>query len=81
MKYEISVSEDGTYVRIRVMKAITGDMQREFAEKAIQNAKQRKIREFLVDVRGTPNIASSFEVYSFGHESMKQLYLFFQDQE
>jgi len=72
MKYKISLSDDRTYVRIRVLRAITGKMEREFAENAIQDAKQRKIRKFLVDVRGTPNIASSFEHYSLAYEDMNK---------
>ena len=32
MKYSISVSEDGTYVAIRVFEAINGDTEKEFAK-------------------------------------------------
>ena len=70
MKYNISLSDDGTYMRIRVLEAITGEMEKEFAQRAIQDAKHHKIKRFLVDVRGTPNIASSTEHYYFVHENM-----------
>ncbi|MFC1812895.1 hypothetical protein ACFL03_09395 [Thermodesulfobacteriota bacterium] len=72
MRYKISLSENGTYVRIRVFEAITGEIEKEFAEIAIKDAKQRKISKFLVDVRGTLNIASSLEQYLFGYEDMNQ---------
>ncbi len=75
MKYTISLSEDGTYVRIRVFEVITGDMEREFAEKAIKEAKQHGIKKFLVDVRGTINIAAIFEQFLFGYKDMDQLAL------
>ena len=72
MKYKISVSEDGTYISIRVLETITGEIEKEFAKFAIKEAKQRKIRKFLVDVRGTRNIANSSEQYLLGYEDMKQ---------
>lgn len=72
MKYKISLSEDGTYVIIRVLEAITGEMEREFAREAIKDAEQRDIRAFLVDARGTPNVASSLQQYLLGYEDMIQ---------
>jgi hypothetical protein len=72
MKYKISLSEDGTYVRIRFFEAITGEMEKKVAENAIKDAKQREINKFLVDVRGPPNIASSLEQYFFGYKDMNQ---------
>lgn len=73
MKYEISLAEDSKFIRIRVFEAINGEMEREFAGKAITEAKQRNIRQFLVDVRGTTNVASSFQQYLFGYKDMEEL--------
>ena len=75
MAYIISVSEDGTYVRIRVLGAITGDAEKEFAEKAIKEAKQHGIKKFLVDVGGTQNIAAIFEQFLFAYKDMNHLAL------
>ena len=75
MKYKISLSEDGTYIRIRVFEAITGDMEREFAEKAIKKAKQHKIYKYLVDVRQAPNVSSISEQYQFGRKDMDRISL------
>ena len=75
MKYEISLSEDGSYVRIRVFEVITGDVEREFAEEAIKEAKQHGIAKFLVDVRGTSNVAATFEQFLFGYKDMNQFAL------
>jgi hypothetical protein len=75
MKYKILLSEDGTYVKIRVFEAITGEMEREFAEKAIKEAKQLSIKNFLVDVRGIPNVAATFEQFLFAYKDMDQFAL------
>jgi hypothetical protein len=72
MNYKISLSEDETYIRIRVLEAITGEMEREFAERAIKDAKQWSTKLFLVDVRGTPNISGSLEKYLLGYKDMHQ---------
>ena len=72
MKYKIALSEDETYVRVQVFETINGNMEREFAGNAIKIAKQRKINKFLVDVRGTPNIANSIEHYLLGYEDMNR---------
>ena len=73
MKYDIQISEDGTYVRIRVYETITGEMEIEFAGKAIKEARKLKINKFLVDVRGTTNVANTFEQYGFGYVEMALL--------
>ena len=72
MNYKISLSEDGTHIRIRVFEAITAEMEREFSKRAIKDAKQMKTNKFLVDVRGTPNISGSLEKYLFGYRDMHQ---------
>jgi hypothetical protein len=73
MKYNISLSEDGTFIRIRVFEAITGDMEKEFAENAIKDATQRGLNKFLVDVRGVQNLASTLDQYLFGYDDMNRL--------
>jgi hypothetical protein len=47
-------------------------MEKEFAEKAISIAKQHNMSKFLVDVRGTQNVASTLEQYIFGYQNMLQ---------
>ena len=73
MNYKISLSEDGTFIRIRVYVAINGETEKEFAGKAITEAKQRNINRFLVDVRGVRNVAKSFQQYLFGYEDIDRL--------
>ena len=73
MKYEISLSEDNTFIRIQVFEVIDGNMEKEFAGEAIAEAKKRNIWQFLVDVRGVKNVASPFQHFSFGYDDMKEL--------
>ncbi len=72
MNYEISISDDGTYVRIKVFESVTAELESNFAEKAIKDARQHNIKNFLVDVRGTKNVASSTEHYMFGYKELNQ---------
>ena len=72
MDYNISLSEDGTFLWIRVFETINGKMEKEFAGKAIEDARQHKINSFLVDVRGIENVASTLEQYMFGYEDVKK---------
>ncbi len=72
MKYKISLSEDKTFLRVRVFETINGKMEREFARNAIKIAKEHKIDNFLVDVRGTSNIANSIEHYLLGYEDINK---------
>jgi hypothetical protein len=75
MKYAISLSEDGKHIRIRVFEAITGDMEREFAANAIEEARRHGLRKFLVDVRGTSNVAATLEQFTLGHKDMDEFAL------
>jgi len=70
MKYNITLSGDGIYLRVQVSETITVDLTREFAKKAIEEAKQKGINRFLVDVRNVQNISSTMEKYTFGHNDL-----------
>jgi len=75
MKYKISLSEDRTHIRIRVFEAITGDMEREFAEKAIKEAKHHKIHKYLIDVRQAPNVSFISEQFLLSYKDMDRMSL------
>jgi hypothetical protein len=75
MKYTITLSDDGTYIRVRVFEAITGEFEKEFAETAIKEAKRHGIKKFLVDVRATSNIAATYEQVLFAYKDMDRLEL------
>ena len=61
MKYEISLSKDKKYIRIRAFETIDGDMEKQLSEKAIIEGKKHSVWRFLVDARGTRNIATTYE--------------------
>ena len=71
MTYDISLSEDKTFVRIKVLDVINGEIEINLAQHAIKEAGKYRIRKYLVDVRGVVNTASSLEHYRFGYEDMK----------
>ncbi len=73
MRYNISLSDDGTYLRVQALEAITGELAREFAKKAIEEAKQQRVNKFLVDVRGASNVSGTMEQYDFGYKDMALL--------
>lgn len=75
MSFEISISDDGSYIRVKVFENINGALEKDFAEKAIKEAKIRSINRFLVDVRGTKNIATTVDQYLFGHEDLRSFAL------
>ena len=75
MDYDLTVSDDGTYLEIRVFRPITGEMARRFAGDAIKEGHKRDIRRFLVDARGNRNVSSVIEQYRLGNEDMAQFEL------
>lgn len=75
MKYEISISEDKTFVRIRVFGSITDEMNKEFAEKAILTARENNLLNHLVDVRQAQHVSSTFDQYQFAYKDMEQMLL------
>lgn len=75
MQYKISLSEDGTYIRVQVFEPVTAKMLGELADKAIALARQHRILKHLVDVRQVSNVSSPVEQYQLAHEDAKQMAL------
>ncbi len=73
MKYEIMLSEDKTYLRVRVFDTINEKLSKEFAGEAIKEAKQLNIKKFFIDVRGSRNTSGTFHQYLFGHKDLSRL--------
>ena len=70
MNYRIELSPDKEYLKLTVFETINGAFEKEFAQKAIQEAKKHTIKKFLIDVRGISNIATTFEQYNLGYKDM-----------
>jgi len=75
MGYEISISENGKYIHVRVDVKISAEIAKEFAEAAIREAKKNNLLRILVDVRKSPNITSSLEKYTLAYEEMSRFEL------
>lgn len=71
MKYEISLSDDGSYLHIRLFQSITAELERIFAEEAINAARGKGILRYFADVRGIKNVADPAEKYVLANEEMK----------
>ena len=73
MSYEIRTSENGRYIICRVTQSITVELAREFTIALDQLSRSQRIKRFLVDVRGAPNVASVFQNFDFANKDMADL--------
>lgn len=73
MSYEIGISKNGRYIICRVIQPVTTDLARQFTIEMDQLSRARKIKHFLVDVRGAPNVASVFQNFEFANQDMAGL--------
>lgn len=73
MSYEIRMSENGRYIICRVTQSITVELAREFTIALDQLSRSQRIKRFLVDVRGAPNVASVFQNFDFANKDMADL--------
>ena len=72
MKYKISLSEDGSYVHVRIFQPITAELERIFTEEAIKIARENSVLRYLGDVRGVSNVASPSDKYMLANKEIKQ---------
>lgn len=75
MSYEVMLASDGSHIRIRVLKNVTGDLEIMFSGAAIEEARKYGLWKFLADVRGVRNVASALEQYRLGYDEMYRLAL------
>lgn len=72
MEYQVLLSDDATYIIVRVLGVITEDKEKAFAADAIRKGKLNNIDKYLVDVRGAPSVVGSLKQYFFGSEEVDQ---------
>lgn len=70
MKYEVSLSGDGTYVLIRVRGAMTRELGRRCGKDAVRMGAEHGLRRFLFDLRDAPNIENILSNYQFAYKDM-----------
>jgi len=75
MNYDISLSEDGKHIRVRVSGLITSSLQDSFIKDTIIEARKRSVWRFFVDMRDVRNVTTAFEQYSLAYEDMNKLAL------
>jgi len=70
MKYELSISESGGYISIKVNQPMTTDLGRRCGVDAARLANERNITNFMFDVRKAPNLQSVTEDYIYAYKEM-----------
>ena len=68
MDYEISLSEDKTYINVRIFVPSTLELRREYLQKMTKLAIQAGTNCFLVDVRQSPSSTNIIEDYQTAYE-------------
>jgi hypothetical protein len=75
MSYEISLSEDQSYICIRLDENITGDLQKAFAAESIALAQEHGISNFFADLRGISNNSPVIDQYQLSYKDLDLLHL------
>ncbi len=70
MSYEITVSDDKAYLRVRVRGPVTIPVARKYTEESAALGARLGIRSFLFDVRDARNVETPLPVYRFAYEEM-----------
>ena len=73
MNYTLGISKNGRYLICRVNSLVTLEVAREFTMALDQLSRDRRVKRFLVDVRGAPNVANPFQNYGFANKDMAGL--------
>lgn len=73
MGYQIELSDDGKYIRIRISGEMTVELAHEFSAKLQEMSRQTGVKRFLFDSRGAQNASSMLENYSFAYRDSEAL--------
>jgi len=71
MDYEMTISEDNQYIRIRVMSDITIDLVERFSRDASELSEQANIHRILSDERGVKSLTNVAQTHAFAHKSWR----------
>ena len=75
MGYTISVSEDGTYLRVQVNEPMTRKLAGRIGQEMNATGAEHNLKCYLYDLRNVPNVESPATNYFFAHEDMPALHL------
>lgn len=73
MKYQVSISKEGDYIKVEVLQPMTSELGRQSGIDAARLGNERIIKNFLFDVRKAPNVQSIVHDYYFVYEEMDAL--------
>lgn len=73
MDYDISVSYDKKYLRIKINKPMTYQLERAVSKEVAALSQSSGIESFLFDLRGAPNIKEMLQNYKFSYADMQGL--------
>lgn len=73
MNYQISVSNNNSYIVCTVSVPVTLELARDYTRAMDELSRAQDIKRFLVDVRSVPNVISAAENYTFANEDMKNM--------
>ena len=68
MDYKATLSPNGDYVLVRVLKDVTTELAFRFLKDGARLGEEHDLRKMLVDERGAPSKTSVLEKYTFAHE-------------
>ena len=68
MDYEVSLSEDKTYINVRIFVPSTLELRCEYLKKMADLANTNSVNRFLVDVRNAPSTTNIIEDYQTAYE-------------
>ena len=71
MDYEVSISEDGRYVLVKVNRPMTHELGLECGRAATDLGKRSDIKRFLFDLRHAPNIETVLPNYEFAYKGLE----------
>lgn len=68
MDYEIKLSDDQSFIIVRVKKHLPPQTALDFTQESVDLATKHDIKNYLIDVRGINNKWGVFETYQFAQE-------------
>ena len=68
MAYDISISEDKTYVSVRLRANVTKDIAIGFTKEAASRGKTAGLKKIFIDLRGVKSESGVLEKYEFAYE-------------
>jgi hypothetical protein len=70
MDYQVSLSENSAFVRIKVYRQMTSEIGVRLGVEAMQLAKENNTNKYLFDVREAPNIQDVSDNYDFANKEI-----------